>query len=589
MVRMQIYELLDRFELLYEDINPDISNLRRVVIDKDLPSLFRILENFEDKELTENIRSAVCDLNPWAFYKIYDNEYAENFKKFILNKNIYSLFKVLNHLYPDKELIINDIKSLVITSFEPNDMIPSIFRLINKENIAEVKNIIMSDFSPKDMMHSLFRALNRMPTNLVKNIAVTTFQPEDMMHNLFKLLEIVEQNDAKNIALTKYEPEDMMHSLFRIVDKAENKNDVKNMALVKFEPNDIMYALFRLLDESPVELYNDIKLITMEEDVLNDDNIQPFFRILQYFINDELIDNFRRAVTGETFSTKMRPLFSTFKDDKFLRNYYTATNREHASGQARLNATFNVIATLMENNTVVTDLRAIVAHDNRPAMYNCLDYVLDSDLVRILERFEKEKPEYNLHDAFTQGQLRSKLWLLKHLRDIDLGTVFICAGWYGTLARAMFENDRIHFDKIRSFDIDPKCTEVADMINKQWNKEDWKFKALHSDILDVNYTEHSWTFWSIKNDRESHPLTDSPNTIINTSCEHIEKFTDWFNLIPKSKLVALQSNNYFEIKDHINCVNSLDEFKQQAPLNNIIYEGELELEKYTRYMIIGYK
>ena len=97
MVRMEIYELLDRFELLYDDINPDISDLRRTVIDKDLPSLFRILKNFEDEELVENIRSAVCDLNPWAFYKIYE---SEDFKKFILNKNIWSLFKLLQELYP---------------------------------------------------------------------------------------------------------------------------------------------------------------------------------------------------------------------------------------------------------------------------------------------------------------------------------------------------------------------------------------------------------------------------------------------------------------------------------------------------------
>ena len=74
MVRMEIYELLDRFELLYDDINPDISDLRRTIIDKDLPSLFRILKNFEDEELVENIRSAVCDLNPWAFYKIYERK-----------------------------------------------------------------------------------------------------------------------------------------------------------------------------------------------------------------------------------------------------------------------------------------------------------------------------------------------------------------------------------------------------------------------------------------------------------------------------------------------------------------------------------
>jgi hypothetical protein len=84
-------------------------------------------------------------------------------------------------------------------------------------------------------------------------------------------------------------------------------------------------------------------------------------------------------------------------------------------------------------------------------------------------------------------------------------------------------------------------------------------------------------------------MRDNPDTFINTSCEHIENFTNWFNLIPKGKLVALQSNNYFELPEHVNCVNDIDEFKQQAPLSNIIYEGELELEKYTRYMIIGYK
>ena len=48
------------------------------------------------------------------------------------------------------------------------------------------------------------------------------------------------------------------------------------------------------------------------------------------------------------------------------------------------------------------------------------------------------------------------------------------------------------------------------------------------------------------------------------------------------------TSEFFDDKIHINCVNNLGEFKQQAPLSNIIYEGELELEKYTRYMLIGY-
>ena len=193
-----------------------------------------------------------------------------------------------------------------------------------------------------------------------------------------------------------------------------------------------------------------------------------------------------------------------------------------------------------------------------------------------------------LKDALSEGQLNSKLWLLDKIKGIDLGTVFICAGWYGVLATMMFEDENVYVDKIRSFDIDDSCYEIAEDFNRPWTKDEWKFKALTQNILDINYAEHSWTFWSKKNNRESYPITDIPSTIINTSCEHIENFTNWFNLIPAGKLVALQSNNYFEIEDHVNCVNSLDEFKQQAPLSNIIYEGELELEKYTRYMLIGY-
>ena len=196
----------------------------------------------------------------------------------------------------------------------------------------------------------------------------------------------------------------------------------------------------------------------------------------------------------------------------------------------------------------------------------------------------------DLSDALSWGQLKSKRWLINELekQNLDLGIVFVCAGWYATLAAMLF-NSNCSITSIRSFDIDESCAIIAETINKHNTIDNWKFKALTQDILDINYTEHSWTFWSKKNNRESYPITDIPNTIINTSCEHIENFTDWFNLIPAGKLVALQSNNYFEIDDHVNCANSLDEFKIQASLSNIIYEGELELEKYTRYMLIGYK
>ena len=87
----------------------------------------------------------------------------------------------------------------------------------------------------------------------------------------------------------------------------------------------------------------------------------------------------------------------------------------------------------------------------------------------------------------------------------------------------------------------------------------------------------------------SYPFIEIPNTIINTSCEHIENFDKWYNLIPKNKIVILQTNNYVEIEDHVNCSNSLEEFRIQTPMTTLLYEGELVLDKYTRYMRIGIK
>ena len=233
-----------------------------------------------------------------------------------------------------------------------------------------------------------------------------------------------------------------------------------------------------------------------------------------------------------------------------------------------------------------------------------------------------------LDDALSQGQIKSKQWLLENLQGIDLGMVFICAGWYSTLATMMFEDENICVDTIRSFDIDVNCWKIAEDLNEPWKADNWKFKATTLDIvsfftdgyysdkdsvtetivynkitnlnntwqtnkiikdpvkhIDKNKTYHYYTI-NVKG--EPKLCQEVPDTIINTSCEHIEKFTEWFNSIPKGKLVALQTNNYFDLPEHVNCVKNLVEFKKQAPLSDIIFEGRLELEKYTRYMLIGY-
>lgn len=191
-------------------------------------------------------------------------------------------------------------------------------------------------------------------------------------------------------------------------------------------------------------------------------------------------------------------------------------------------------------------------------------------------------------DALSWGQLKSKRWLVEELErlDLDLGTLFLCAGWYATLAAMLFDSS-CKIDKIRSFDIDSSCASIAETVNRHRVKDNWKFKASSIDIQNLNYD--NFTYITHRYDGSEAEITDTANTIINTSCEHINNFENWFNSIPQGKLVILQSNDYSEISDHINCSKDLDEFDSKTPMTTVLYKGELELPKYKRFMKIGYK
>ena len=170
--------------------------------------------------------------------------------------------------------------------------------------------------------------------------------------------------------------------------------------------------------------------------------------------------------------------------------------------------------------------------------------------------------------------------------DQNLGCVFICAGWYATLATMMFESN-LKIDKIRSFDIDAECQTIAEIFNKPWVIDNWKFKASTADIFDLNYYE---TAYSVRrNDGQIEYLYDCPSTVINTSCEHINNFQNWYQRIPKGVLIVLQNNNFSSITDHVNCCNTLGEFADQTPMEKCLYQGDLELDGYTRFMRIGYR
>ena len=211
------------------------------------------------------------------------------------------------------------------------------------------------------------------------------------------------------------------------------------------------------------------------------------------------------------------------------------------------------------------------------------------NILRNLGRLLRTHPEVDLTDVFSQGQINSKEWLIKELSKIDLplSKTFVLGGWYGTLPAMMLESGLFPGAVFRSIDIDQKCATIADTLNRDpWVIDGWRFKASTADMFDLDYTaiKHK----TFRFDGSFIELTENPDTLINTSCEHID-LVKWWNMLPDGVLVALQSNDFKDGDGHINCVNSLEDFKKQAPMADVLYEGTLELDKYNRYMLIGIK
>jgi hypothetical protein len=186
-------------------------------------------------------------------------------------------------------------------------------------------------------------------------------------------------------------------------------------------------------------------------------------------------------------------------------------------------------------------------------------------------------------DAFWQGQLKSKEWLINELslalQQQGITPLFVMlsdgkanvsieihGGWVGVLASMLFQS-KIPVKRIHSLDIDPTCEPIATMMNKV-EEIQGRFQAMTGDMC--NYI----SFVDI---------------LINTSCEHItqDQYETWLTRRNTDQLLVLQSNNY-KIAEHIRTADSLAEFIEQSHID-VLWAGELELPLYTRWMIIGKK
>lgn len=199
----------------------------------------------------------------------------------------------------------------------------------------------------------------------------------------------------------------------------------------------------------------------------------------------------------------------------------------------------------------------------------------DSEMVADIARTVKYQQPDHFGNAWNRKQIRGKQWLVNEVVNTLTGRfeeILVLGGWYGILSALFLNDKRIHLKKATNLDIDPSCEEIAKQVNYSSVKKG-KFETVSADMLSFSYEK----------------LVHDKCLVINTSCEHIQDFNRWLDLIPNNTLLTLQSNNYYSVLEHVNCVPDLETFKQQAPLSEIYFADQLELKNYTRFMLIGRK
>ena len=404
--------------------------------------------------------------------------------------------------------------------------------------------------------------------------------------------------------------DDNVFVLFKVLNVISQDEDaldaLRNFMAVDTPDRQKLYLVFRVLhglypDES--EFIDNLKNITCGDGEFSRDNIFVLFNTIERALGEsEVLSALKNACGTEKFvnlqTELLFKLVMSFPDPTeeildALKNIITVET------EPDLFLLFKVLQAIDPDCVEVALLKSNTLMKTK--MADTVDfitggkYIIPQNMKKMINRFESDA----LTDAFSRGQLRSKKWLIDIVKalEIDLGdTIYVCAGWYGVLSALMFE--RIDAKNIYSFDIDPSTDNPADTLNKEYIINGMRFKSFVNDVRTLKYEPQILPINHYKySDATEYEKTKStleiegPTCIINTSCEHIENFDEWFAGIPKGTLVIMQNNNFTEHDDDtvVNTISDENEWSAKLNLSEVIFKGTLNLEKYDRYMVIGKK
>ena len=204
---------------------------------------------------------------------------------------------------------------------------------------------------------------------------------------------------------------------------------------------------------------------------------------------------------------------------------------------------------------------------------NTIDLDLFKRVIKEIKNSKELGPDVgnDIIDSFSNNQFKSKIQLLDKIDQLDIlnkdSEVVIFGCWFGSIIVPALSN---RVKKITGIDLDPIAIRVAQ-------------NRFFSDYKNVVFKKGD----VFASDQE---IQHNATLFINTSCEHMLPMKEWphWSELNADAYFAFQSNNMDWIEGHVNCVHSLEEFKNQLPENSeVLIEEEIDDSRGTRYMLIG--
>jgi hypothetical protein len=218
----------------------------------------------------------------------------------------------------------------------------------------------------------------------------------------------------------------------------------------------------------------------------------------------------------------------------------------------------------MINREALPFLKNILGLHNSDVNLNFLENVLTA--IKNNKEFEDD-----IIDSFSKNQFTEKIKLIEHIKNLNIlnenSEIIIFGSWYGSIFIPVLAPK---VKRVTCIDLNDQVLKIA----KNRLFQDYKnIDYIAADIFDKD-RERYW----------------NSTLFINTSCEHMPPMKEWpfWSSTSKDAHFAFMSNNMDYIEGHINCVKSIEEFKNQLPNNfKVLFEDEIVEERGIKYLVVG--